>query len=336
VTVAGILVALTAAVANAFALVLQAAEDRQAPLSQGGRLSLLVRLAHRPRWLAGTALMVVAWPLQVLALALAPITVVQPLLATTQLVLLAVARVRLREQVGWFEALGALSIVAGVSTVVWAAPRHTLAHLGADRLATPLLVVGGLAVAAYIVGRLAPHRPMSLVIGAGLAYAWVDFANKLLANAFSGGHVGFGLLWLVATLAFGALAFLEETTALQRRPAITVAPVIGAIHDPLPVLMALWSGVAVWGAAPHRIGPLVAGLVIIAAGAAILGRSKAVASISGGAELAREEAFGGCRRCSPNPSWAYRFKDERTEADVPAAGNGRGERQPVPSLADDR
>lgn len=319
--IAGAVIAVGAAIANAFALVLQAVEDRQAPLSEGGRIKLLLRLAHRPRWLAGTALMVIAWPLQLFALALAPITVVQPLLSTTQLVLLAVARARLREQVGWFEALGALLIVAGIAAVVWAAPRQTLANLGAARLGPPLAVVGGLAVVAYLIGRLRPRMPIALVIGAGLAYAWVDFANKLLANAMSAGHIGFGVIWLVATLLFGALAFLEETTALGRRPAVTVAPVIGAIHDPLPVLMALWSGIAVWGSAPHRVAPLIGGLAVIALGAAILGRSKAVARVAGSDEAATEGAFGGCRRCGPNPSWAHRIRSERGEG-VPREATG--------------
>lgn len=309
--VTGILIALGAAVANAFALVLQAAEDRQTSPSEAGRVSLLIGLAHRPRWIAGIGLMVIAWPLQVLALALAPITVVQPVLATTQLVLLAVARVRLREQVGRLEAVGALAIVAGVSVVVWAGPRHMLRHVPAARLALPLALVGAFAVGTYVFGRLRSHLPIALVIGAGLAYAWVDFANKLLAGAVSGGHVGFGILWLVAILGFGALAFLEETTALQRRPAVTVAPVIGAIHDPLPVLMALWAGIAVWGPDPHRIVQLILGLAVIAAGAAILGRSKAVARISSGAELTSEAALAGSRGCSPNPSWAQRIASLR-------------------------
>jgi drug/metabolite transporter (DMT)-like permease len=104
----GVLVAITTAVANAFAVVLQAGEDRRTPPSQSGRPSLLIGLAHRPRWLAGTGLMIVAWPLHVLALALAPITVVQPLLSSSQLVLLGMARVKLRERVGSREALGAL------------------------------------------------------------------------------------------------------------------------------------------------------------------------------------------------------------------------------------
>lgn len=47
-------------------------------------------------------------------MALAPITVVQPLLSITQLLLLAMARLRLRERVGRVEGIGALAIVAGV------------------------------------------------------------------------------------------------------------------------------------------------------------------------------------------------------------------------------
>lgn len=282
--IAGIVVALAASVANGFAIVLQAGEDRLAPLSRSGRLSLLIGLARRPRWLAGTGLMVLAWPLQVLALTFAPITVVQPLLATTQLVLLVIARVKLHERVGRLEALGALSIVLGVAAVVWAAPRHTVHDPGAARVAMPLVVVGGSALAAYVLARVRANAQLAVVIGAGLAYAWVDFANKLLANDLSDGHWAYAVLWLAATLGFGALAFLEETTALQRRPAVTVAPVVGAVHDPLPVLMALWAGVETWGSAPHRIAPLISGLAVIAVGAAILGRSEAVARVSGDAE----------------------------------------------------
>lgn len=282
----GVLVAVAASVANAFAVVLQAGEDRRTPLNKGGRVSLLLQLAHRPRWLAGIGLMLLAWPLQILALALAPITVVQPLLSTTQLVLLAVARVKLRERVGKVEGIGALAIVSGVAVVVWAAPRVTVHDPHALRVVQPLLVVGIGALIAYGVGRAVPRLTMALVIGSGLAYAWVDFSNKLLADDLSSRHWLYAALWLAATVLVGALAFLQETTALQRRPAVTVAPVIGAVHDPLPVVMALWAGVEVWGSAPHRIGALAAGLVTIAAGAAILGRSKAVARVSGDPEVA--------------------------------------------------
>ena len=50
------------------------------------------------------------------------------------------------------------------------------------------------------------------MIGAGLAYAWVDFVNKLLANDISKGDWVLAVVWLVLTVAFGALARQSPTT----------------------------------------------------------------------------------------------------------------------------
>jgi drug/metabolite transporter (DMT)-like permease len=278
---AGIAVALVAAVANAFAVVFQAAEDRRSPDSEAGRFSLLTLLARRRRWVIGTSLMVLAWPLQILALGLAPITVVQPALSATLLVLLAVARLKLDERVGPLEMAGALTLVVGITLVIVAAPHHSVRDPAAARVAVPLAAVGTAAVLAYALGRLRPRAGLWAVISAGLAYAWVDFVNKLLANDVSSGHWLLAIVWLAATISFGALAFLEETTALQRRPAVTVAPVIGAVQDPLPVLMALAAGVEVWGSASQKVVPLACGLLLVTAGAVVLGRSRAVARVAG-------------------------------------------------------
>ena len=276
----GIALALVAVIANAFAIVLQAAETRRAPLSDAGRPSLLVRLARRPRWLAGTALLVLAWPLQVLALTLAPITVVQPILACTQLVLLLLARTKLREHVGAIEIVGALAIGAGVAAVVLAAPRHTAADPKLVPTVVVLSAVGIAAIVAYAIGRRIRGTYLSLVVGAGFAYAWVDFVNKLLSNELSNGDWLLAILWVAGILAFGALAFLEEMTALQQRPAVTVAPVIGAVQDPLPVLMALVVGAETWSSAPSRVLPLIGGIVLVTLGAVLLGRSRAVARVA--------------------------------------------------------
>ena len=275
----GIVVALAAAVSNAFAIVLQAGEARRAPEAQAGRPGLIAGLMRRPRWLAGTGLMVLSWPLQVLALAFAPITVVQPMLATSQLVLLGVARVRLGEQAGRRGLAAVVAIVAGVAAVVWAAPRHSVTDASAGRLAQPMAVVGALALAAYILARARPQIRLAAVLGAGLAYAWVDFADKLLSNDISLGRWGLALIWLIVILAVGALALLEENTALTRQPAINVGPVVGAVQQPLPVLMALWAGVEVWGASAPKTGPLIGGLALVVIGAATLGRSGAVARL---------------------------------------------------------
>jgi drug/metabolite transporter (DMT)-like permease len=278
---AGIALAFASAVANAFAVALQAAEARSSPPGESARFRLLLTLARRPRWLLGTGLVVAAWPLQVLALTLAPITVVQPMLASFQLVLLVLARVTLHERVGHLEVLGATAIVLGVTLVVAAAPRHTIRHPPALRLALPLALIGAAALLAYGAARLRPRSGLLLVIGAGLGYAWVDFANKQLANETSQRHWALAALCVIAVLGLGSLAFLQENSALQQRPAVTVAPVIGAVQDTLPVLMALGTGIEVWSSSAPKILALAAGLGLAAAGAAMLGRSEAVARVSG-------------------------------------------------------
>jgi len=279
VTVAGIAVAVVSAVVNALALVLQASEARASPSGEGMRTSLLRRLARRPRWLAGTALVVAAGGLQVLALSLAPITVVQPTLATGQLVLLALARLKLGERVGRSEMLGAAAIVVGLTLVVASAPSHTIVRAGASRLLAPLLVVGLPAAATFVLGRLRPSLGLVLVVGAGLSYSWADFVTKLVADDFASSRWAVGAAWIAGLVGFGALAFLEENTALARRPAVTVAPVIGAMKVPLPVLMALWTGIEAWGPDALELTGLLTGLALVASGAGDLARSSTVTRV---------------------------------------------------------
>src|SRR5579862_1445960 len=138
----GVILAFIAAIASAFAIVLQAGEARGAPRRESARFSLLFGLARRPWWVVGTGLLILAWPLQVLALTYAPITVVQPVLCSFQIVLLALAWLRLGERVGIQEVTAALSIAVGVALVVTAAPHHTVVQPTASRLVVPLAVVG--------------------------------------------------------------------------------------------------------------------------------------------------------------------------------------------------
>jgi drug/metabolite transporter (DMT)-like permease len=278
----GIAIAFSAAVANAFALLLQAEEAHDSPAQEAARFSLLWRLAHRRRWVAGTALLALGWPLQILSLSFAPLTVVQPVLATFQLILLVIARFQLRQAVGRTEWFGALAVTAGVMLVVVAAPHRSIAHPAAGRVAVPLALVGVGALVAYAAGRRRPTRGFVLALGAGLGYAWVDFTDKLVSNSISAGRLIPAIIWLLAVAGFGVIAFLEENTALQRQSAVRVAPVIGAIQEPLPVLMALAAGVEAWSGGAVRFAGLAAGLAIAGFGAAMLARSPAVAQVSSG------------------------------------------------------
>src|SRR5919204_6687896 len=106
----GIVAALAAAGLYAVGTALQAVEARVAPEAHALRLSLFRRLVKRPRWLFGTALGFTGWGLQALALAHAPLTLVQPLLGTTLVFLLAISVRRLDEHVGTGDALAVLAI----------------------------------------------------------------------------------------------------------------------------------------------------------------------------------------------------------------------------------
>ncbi len=61
-----------------------------------------------------------------------------------------------------------------------------------------------------------------------------------------------------------------------------MAPVIIAFKVPLPVLMALWSGVEPWRGGALEGALFGLGLVLAAGGAATVGSSHAVAQVSGG------------------------------------------------------
>src|SRR5438105_1238462 len=87
---AGLLLAALASLLFNAAIVLQATEARAVPADHGLRLSLLGRLLRRPRWVAGIVLSIAAVALQVLALTLAPLTVVQPADAAGLVLLLTV------------------------------------------------------------------------------------------------------------------------------------------------------------------------------------------------------------------------------------------------------
>src|SRR3982074_1319681 len=77
----GMMAASAASAAYNGAIGPQALEARNVPEEHGLRLSLLLRLLRRPRWLAGAALNFLGRPLQTVALLLAPLTLAQPCLA---------------------------------------------------------------------------------------------------------------------------------------------------------------------------------------------------------------------------------------------------------------
>jgi drug/metabolite transporter (DMT)-like permease len=253
-------------------LALQAVDARDAPADEGLRPRLLLRLAQRRRWLAGLTLNVLGWPLQTAALLIAPLTVVQPALAFGLALLLVVGARHLHERVGPQEALAVGGILAGVAVLAAVSPDASTEHAGPLALAAVLGAIGILALVPFVVrgggGGL-------MTLGAGAAFAWGGVSTKLVADALSDGHVVLLLVWALATGLASALGLLAEMSALQRRPATQVAPVVFVVQVGVPVLAAPLLVGEHW----HHPAGVLAGMVLVVGCALTLLRSPAVRSL---------------------------------------------------------
>src|ERR1700730_4215197 len=88
----GILAAIGASTLYSLGIALQALDAKEAPHEEHLRLARAWRRPRRARWLAGTGLSILGWPLQIVALMLAPLVVVQPALAAGLLGLMLVGQ----------------------------------------------------------------------------------------------------------------------------------------------------------------------------------------------------------------------------------------------------
>ena len=96
----GIVAAVAASLLYNASIALQALEAREVPGEHSLRPSLIGRLVRNRRWLGATALGLAGWPLEVAALLLAPLTVVQPCLASGLILLLWLGATQLGERPG--------------------------------------------------------------------------------------------------------------------------------------------------------------------------------------------------------------------------------------------
>jgi drug/metabolite transporter (DMT)-like permease len=281
----GIVAAVGASLLYNTSIALQALEAREVPGEHSLRLSLIGRLARNKRWLGATALGLVGWLLEIAALLLAPLTVVQPCLASGLILLLWLGATRLGEAPGRREFVAVAAIVAGVGGVAWAAPERTTDHAGAVAIAAALVVVAIPIALPYLLRRRASVVGTLMVISAGFGYAWTAIASKLLTDELAAGAIVVAALWLSTAAASEGLALLSEMSALQRRAATHVAPVMFAVQILVPVLLAPLIFGESWGDTPLGGVALVAFMGLAVAGTVLLAGSKAVGAVIASAHL---------------------------------------------------
>lgn len=283
-TLIGIAAAAAAAACFDGAVVLQAREARTVPPEHGLQLSLLRRLAARPRWVAATAIAVLGWPLQLVAYAFAPVTVVQPTLAVGTLILLAAGARMLGEHVGRREWAAAAAIIAGVAALAVGAPPHTN-HLGSfAAVAIPMAALAVVVAAPYVVG---PRRAgiWLLIAGGGCAFALSALAGKILTVELADGRPWAALGLAAATAAAAGAGFLIDMSALQRFDVTRTSPPMFVLETAIPVALAPVMFAESWSAAPGGGLLTGVGLGLVLAGGAVLGGSRSVARVGESEDL---------------------------------------------------
>ncbi|HYJ22175.1 MAG TPA: hypothetical protein VEW07_09155 [Solirubrobacterales bacterium] len=275
----GIVAAVGASVLYNTSIALQALEVRDVPHEHSLRVSLIGKLVRNPKWLGATALGLVGWPLEIVALLLAPLTVVQPCLVSGLVVLLWLGATKLGETPGRREFIAVGAIVAGVAGVAWAAPDRTTDHAGTAAIAIALGLVAIPIVAPYLLRRRAARLSFLAVLSAGFGYAWTAIASKLLTDELAAGALLVAVAWLATALASEALALLSEMSALQRRPATHVAPVMFAVQVLIPVILAPLIFEERWSTTPLDGAALVAFMGVALAGTMLLAGSRVVGAV---------------------------------------------------------
>lgn len=275
----GILAAVGASVLYNVSIALQALEVRGVPHEHSLRPSLIGKLLRNRRWLGATALGLVGWPLEIIALLLAPLTVVQPCLVSGLIVLLWLGATRLGESPGWREFVAVAAIIAGVAGVAWAAPERSTDHADTAALALALALVAIPIAAPYALRGRAASVGMLAVLSAGFGYAWTAIASKLLTDELAAGVLLVGVVWLATAIASEGLALLSEMSALQHRPATHVAPVMFAIQVLVPVILAPLIFGESWADTPLGGVALVGFMTVALAGTMLLAGSKAVGAV---------------------------------------------------------
>jgi drug/metabolite transporter (DMT)-like permease len=273
----GLGAALAAALLISGGLVLQAVDARRVSHRHGLRLSLLTRLLQRPWWLAGTAIGYLAFPFQLVALAHAPLIVVQPVHACGLLLVLAAGVRFLRERVGLAEMIGVAAIVAGLGLVAWGAPS------GQDPMTSNAALFGAtgslllLAFLPYLLGSRCGR--LTLIFAAGIGFAGANMAVKGFSDQLSAHHYLVAATYLAAAAVGSIVSILSQMTAFQRHRAVEVVPVTFAIPIFLPVVLGMLVLHEHWGSAALAGAPFALGATLLLVGTAAVTRTAAVIGV---------------------------------------------------------
>jgi drug/metabolite transporter (DMT)-like permease len=241
----GIAVAALATTSYNVGLILEKrALRRLPPIDARHAVALLRTVLLDPAWMIGFALMSCGLGFQVVALTLAPVSVVQPVIGSGVVILVALSAVVLREQLGRLELGCVLAVVVAIGAIALSATGaagavgHQASGLLIAAVAVPTclvgLALGGTSLRTSARGKhRAPAIGVSYGLSSGLLYGVATLALKALSvDIFHHSGRVTDLVLAAATspypyltFACSAVALLIFQTGLQRCRVSIVGPV---------------------------------------------------------------------------------------------------------------
>jgi len=270
-----VLTALGASLLYCGGAALQALEARQRPDSDGLHTRLVRSLLLRPRWLLGTACVLGGWALQAGALLLAPLTIVQPMLAFGLIALLVIGLRLLDEPVGRQEILAVAAIVVGVTGLALSAPDRSADHASLGVLIPTLAAFAVLALVPYA---FRSHRYLGtfVILSGGVAYAWAGFSTNFAGQALASGRWLVFALWMGGTVVAALVGLISEMTAFQHAPVTHVFPIMLVVQIVIAVAFSPLIAGESWASTPFDGVALAASLAVILVGAGALAGGRGV------------------------------------------------------------
>jgi multidrug transporter EmrE-like cation transporter len=233
-TILGILLALACALAANVGFIYKHRGCRAAPAVDVTRPFKTTRSLYASRWFAiGMAVAAVAWLFHVAAMAVAPLSVVQPVLAGGVVLLAVMAEKMLGVKVGTRQWLGLGLTAVGLVLLGMTLPAT---HGAQSHFSVPgmigfesgLIIVGGLLIIGPRIGAPAHHHGFMLGAAAGIMFGVSDVAIKAISGLV-GTHGILGLVspWSLVTVAASVVAFFASAKGLQDGEAVPVIAVTG-------------------------------------------------------------------------------------------------------------
>jgi drug/metabolite transporter (DMT)-like permease len=244
----GILLSLFCALATNVAFLLKHRGACAAPdVSLRHPISSAVGL-FRSKWFTiGMLVALVAWTFHVVALALAPLSVVQAIIAGGLVFLTVLAERWFGFTVGTRQWAGVGLTALGLVLLAVTLPQHGGAHAGYSMAGMIAFESALLALGTFLVlsKKLGSHEHHGVMLGtaAGILFGVSDVAIKALTGAVGDGVTGLLSPWLVTCIVASVIAFYASARGLQKGDAVPVITLTSAAAN----VTAISGGILVFG-----------------------------------------------------------------------------------------